>query len=110
MKEQAYYDTLDYVTDNKNKWDVIRRLEERRAKLDDSLTKYLWHAENGIEINMHEFYVILGKIEQIDSDLAVLQMPEIDPFLPEDTQPEMEQEYNTAYEWFQMTEDLRRGG
>jgi len=59
---------------------------------------------------MHEFYVILGKIEQIDSDLAVLQMPEIDPFLPEDTQPEMEQEYNTAYEWFQMTEDLRRGG
>jgi len=36
MKEQAYYDTLDYVTDNKNKWDVIRRLEERRAKLDDS--------------------------------------------------------------------------
>jgi len=110
MNEQAYYDTLDYVTDNKNKWDVIRRLEERRAKLDDSLTKYLWHAENGIEIDMHNFYVILGKIEQIDSDLAVLQMPEIDPFLPEDSQPEIDPVYDPALEWHMMTEDLRRGG
>lgn len=99
----------DYVTDNRTKWDVIRRLEEQRAHLDDSMTIYLAKSEMGQEIDMHNFYVILNKIEQIDTDLAALWQPEIDPFLPEDCQPEPEYQYDPALEWRMMTSELRRG-
>ena len=37
-------------------------------------------------------------------------MLNVDPFGPGDCQPDVEIEYDPAWEWFQMTESMRRGG
>ena len=53
--------------------------------------------------------VFLDKLEDVKEYDIPEGLIETDPFQPDDSQPEQEDEYDAQYEWMQMTNDLRHG-
>lgn len=122
------------------KFEHIKHLEERYETLDSDLDHMCWRSEVGLEVDMDKWYLTIGKMEHLQEEIARLQYhaptlddmnkaiaradvildelhdlreqsdPDVEPFSPDDTQPEPEEpEYDEYIEWVQMTSELRRG-
>ena len=110
----------------------IRILEDEYSQLDGRLDHLLFLSNAGLEVDMCEWYSIIGKMETIQKRLSTLKygnvdvmneaiaradalldelhdMLNVDPFGPGDCLPDVEPEYDEYQEWQDMTSQLRRG-
>jgi hypothetical protein len=110
------------TTNNQTQLD---HLQAQSKDLHDEFDTLCYRSECGIEIDMNRWYQLIAQINRVEerigllrtqdgidrADILIDELRELvnDPFEPQDSQPELEIEYDPWMEQKQMESELRRG-